>query len=119
MSPQQRESLGSTTPAYDWAQTSNVSALIAGATNTTLGALKSLTRRQRDVLAVMMQGKCNKGIARILDLAEPTVKNHVGAILKTLNATNRTEAVVKVAGASALPTSYTYAISGYSTFLCA
>ena len=117
MSPQQRESLGSATPVYDWAQASNVSALIAGATNTTLGALKSLTRRQRDVLAVMMQGKCNKAICRILNLAEPTVKNHVTAILKALNATNRTEAVVKVARASASPTSYTYTITGYSTFL--
>ena len=42
----------------------------------------------------MMQGKSNKTICRILQLAEPTVKNHVTAILKTLNVTNRTEAVV-------------------------
>ena len=41
-----------------------------------------------------MQGKSNKAICRVLDLAEPTVKNHVTAILKTLNVTNRTEAVV-------------------------
>jgi len=119
MSPQhdQRESLRSATPVYDWAQTSNVPALVAGATSTPPGAIKSLTPRQRDVLAVMMQGKCNKEISRILNLAEPTVKNHVGAILRALNATNRTEAVVKVAKASASPMSYTYKISGYSTFL--
>src|SRR5262245_40634128 len=36
-----------------------------------------LTERQVDVLALMMQGKSNKAICRILDLAEPTVKNHV------------------------------------------
>jgi DNA-binding NarL/FixJ family response regulator len=30
----------------------------------------------------------------MLDLAEPTVKNHVTAILKTLQVTSRTEAVV-------------------------
>ena len=53
-----------------------------------------LTERQLDVLALMMQGKSNKAICRVLDLAEPTVKNHVTAILKTLNVTNRTEAVV-------------------------
>src|SRR5689334_18203187 len=41
----------------------------------------SLTARQRDVLSVMMQGKSNKAICRILNLAEPTVKNHVTAIL--------------------------------------
>lgn len=56
-----------------------------------------LTERQVDVLALMMQGKSNKLICRALDLAEPTVKNHVSAILKALNAANRTEAVVAVA----------------------
>ena len=77
----------------------------------------SLTARQRDVLAVMMQGKSNKAICRILNLAEPTVKNHVTAILKALKVTNRTEAVIKVARASSPSMSYAYTISGYSTFL--
>jgi DNA-binding NarL/FixJ family response regulator len=53
-----------------------------------------LTDRQMDVLMLMMQGKSNKAICRVLDLAEPTVKNHVTAILKALKATNRTEAVI-------------------------
>lgn len=60
-----------------------------------------LTKRQTDVLALMMQGKSNKAICRALDVAEPTVKNHVTAILKALNATNRTEAVI-AAGALGL-----------------
>jgi len=55
-----------------------------------------LTDRQIDVLALMMQGKSNKVISRTLDLAEPTVKNHVTAILKALKVTNRTEAVIAV-----------------------
>jgi DNA-binding NarL/FixJ family response regulator len=55
-----------------------------------------LTARQVDVLALMMHGKSNKAICRILNLAEPTVKNHVTAILKALKATNRTEAVIMV-----------------------
>ena len=55
-----------------------------------------LTDRQLDVLALMMQGKNNKTICRILNLAEPTVKNHVTAILKALKVTNRTEAVIAV-----------------------
>ncbi len=53
-----------------------------------------LTGRQMEVLALMMQGKSNKVICRALDLAEPTVKNHVSAILKALKVTNRTEAVI-------------------------
>jgi DNA-binding NarL/FixJ family response regulator len=55
-----------------------------------------LTQRQMEVLALMMQGKSNKMISRMLDTAEPTVKHHVTAILKALKVTNRTEAVIAV-----------------------
>jgi DNA-binding NarL/FixJ family response regulator len=55
-----------------------------------------LTERQVDVLALMMQGKSNKAICRVLDLTEPTVKSHVSAILKALKVSNRTEAVIAV-----------------------
>ena len=55
-----------------------------------------LSDRQQDVLALMMQGNSNKVICRTLNLAEPTVKNHVSAILKALNVTTRTEAVIAV-----------------------
>ena len=48
-----------------------------------------------DVLALVMRGQSNKAICRTLDLAEPTVKNHVSAILKALNVATRTEAVVR------------------------
>jgi DNA-binding NarL/FixJ family response regulator len=55
-----------------------------------------LTERQVEVLALMMLGKSNKAISRLLDVAEPTVKHHVTAILKALKVTNRTEAVIAV-----------------------
>ena len=55
-----------------------------------------LTGRQIEVLALMMQGKSNKAICRVLKLAEPTVKNHVAAILKALKVKNRTEAAMSV-----------------------
>jgi len=54
------------------------------------------TERQMEVLALVMQGRSNKAISRILDVAEPTVKHHVTAILKALKVANRTEAVVAV-----------------------
>lgn len=69
--------------AHEWRQTSHGSVEYMG-----------LTDRQLDVLSLMMQGKSNKTICRMLNLAEPTVKNHVTAILKALNVSNRTEAVV-------------------------
>src|SRR5262249_1275766 len=56
-----------------------------------------LTERQMEVLALMMRGKSNKAICRALDLAEPTVKIHVSAVLKALKAANRTEAVMAAA----------------------
>jgi DNA-binding NarL/FixJ family response regulator len=55
-----------------------------------------LSERQLDVLAHLMQGKNNKVICRVLGLAEPTVKNHVTAILRALKVSNRTEAVIAV-----------------------
>lgn len=58
------------------------------------GAKLGLTERQAEVLQLMMQGMSNKAICRALDIAEPTVKNHVTAILRALGASNRTEAVV-------------------------
>jgi DNA-binding NarL/FixJ family response regulator len=55
-----------------------------------------LTGRQIEVLALIMQGKSNKAICRVLDLSEPTVKSHVSAILRALKVSNRTEIVVAV-----------------------
>jgi len=59
---------------------------------TTLG----LTPRQTDVLALLLQGKPNKLIARDLNLSVETVKDHVAAVLRTLNVNSRTQAVLAV-----------------------
>jgi len=56
-----------------------------------------LSNRELDVLTLMMEGKTNKTICRTLDISLTTVKHHVGAILKALNVSNRTEAVIAVA----------------------
>ena len=53
----------------------------------------ALTDRQREVLALLVQGKSNKLICRELQIAEPTVKNHITAILKALKVSSRTEAI--------------------------
>jgi len=55
-----------------------------------------LTDRQVEVLALLMKGKSNKTIAKTLNMAVPTVKNHITVVLKALNVTSRTEAVIKV-----------------------
>ena len=48
------------------------------------------------MLALLIQGKPNKLICRDLNLAEGTVKIHVTAILKALNLSNRTQAVITI-----------------------
>ena len=59
------------------------------------GGNAQLTPRQLDVLALLLLGRPNKLIARELGLTEGTVKIHIAAILRTLGASNRTEAVVR------------------------
>jgi len=76
---------------------------------------QNLTPRQRDVLALLMQAKSNKAICRVLNLAEPTVKNHVTAILKALKATNRTEVVIKVSETAVALQSFASTISSSQT----
>jgi DNA-binding NarL/FixJ family response regulator len=51
-----------------------------------------LTRREIDVLELMVKGETNAGIARALVVAEGTVKFHVKNILRKLQASNRAEA---------------------------
>jgi DNA-binding NarL/FixJ family response regulator len=58
----------------------------------------NLTSRQTEVLVIMAAGKSNKTIARELGMSAGTVKVHVAAILKALNVSNRTEAVVSAHG---------------------
>jgi|SRR5579864_1587051 len=57
-----------------------------------------LTRRQRDVLGLIAQGKSNKLIADALAMSESTVKAHVKQIIKRLHVANRTQAALLATG---------------------
>jgi DNA-binding NarL/FixJ family response regulator len=59
--------------------------------------LPSLTPRQLEVLRCVIQGLPNKVIARVLDISDWTVKQHVSEVLHRLGARNRTEAVYAAA----------------------
>lgn len=54
----------------------------------------ALTSRQLDVLRLIVEGRTNKEIARILGLGEGTVKAHVAALLRVLGVQNRSAAAV-------------------------
>lgn len=55
-----------------------------------------LTPRQNDVLTLLLKGQPNKLIARELGLSVETVKDHVAAVLRALNVSSRTQAVLAV-----------------------
>ncbi len=52
-----------------------------------------LTYRETQILNYIAQGNSNKQIARILEISEQTIKNHVSSILRKLNANDRAHAV--------------------------
>jgi NarL family two-component system response regulator LiaR len=52
-----------------------------------------LTNREKQVLALVAEGKTDQAIAFELGVAVGTAKKHIGNIMRKLNASNRTEAV--------------------------
>jgi DNA-binding NarL/FixJ family response regulator len=56
---------------------------------------ETLTPREREVFALIGQGKTNREIAKALFLAETTVKVHVRHILRKLGVRTRTEAAIQ------------------------
>jgi two-component system, NarL family, nitrate/nitrite response regulator NarL len=66
-------------------------------------AWQELTRRQRDVLALISEGRSNKLIADALSMSESTVKAHVKQIIRRLHVANRTQAALLATGARRQP----------------
>ena len=56
-----------------------------------------LTPREREVLALLVEGLSNRAIGERLGISEHTAKFHVTAVMQKLGAQTRTEAVVKAA----------------------
>lgn len=55
---------------------------------------KNLTNRQSQVLGLVAQGMSNKQIAYKMGVSEATVKLHINALLRSVGANNRTQAVI-------------------------
>jgi NarL family two-component system response regulator LiaR len=66
-------------------------ALVEAATEAP-GASYDLTDREREVLALIVDGKSNAHIAEILGISLSTARFHVSTILSKLEAANRAEA---------------------------
>lgn len=59
---------------------------------------QQLTARERDVLTLLAAGTSNREIAKSLGISLKTVQNHVSRILDKLQATDRTQAVLRARG---------------------
>lgn len=57
--------------------------------------IESFSERELEILRLIAGGYSNREIARVVHLAEGTVKNYVSEILDKLNARDRTRAVLK------------------------
>src|SRR4026207_2045682 len=57
---------------------------------------KDLSKREREVVELLLQGKSNKQIAVSLDIAETTVEFHLGNVYAKLQVHSRAEAIVKL-----------------------
>jgi DNA-binding NarL/FixJ family response regulator len=57
--------------------------------------LSALTRREAEVLQLLVRGRTNRAIAKDLLISEGTVKYHVKNVLRKLHATSRADAVAR------------------------
>jgi DNA-binding NarL/FixJ family response regulator len=54
----------------------------------------SLTKREMEILHLIVDGRTNQGIATILGISEKTVKTHCSRLFQRLGVTDRTQAAV-------------------------
>ena len=68
--------------------------LTGGASGPALRGIDALTSREREVLALLADGRSNREIGRALGVTEKTIKTHVSSVLAKLGVADRTQAAV-------------------------
>lgn len=54
-----------------------------------------LTKREKEVISILIKGKSNEQIAKNLHVSVNTIRTHLSSSFKKLNVKNRTELVIK------------------------
>ncbi len=85
--------------------TRRVLALLRGRSKATPDPLGVLTTREREILALVAEGRSNADIAERLVLSEKTVRNHLSGVFEKLGVSNRIEAAALAARHRLPPTS--------------
>ena len=70
------------------------SALLSAGVRSEAGDAAGLSTREREVLALVVEGLPNKLIARRLEISEKTVKAHLTSVFRTIGVDDRTQAAV-------------------------
>lgn len=63
---------------------------------TTTGLLNKLSSRETEIAKLYAQGQTSKEIAEVLCISQATVRNHVAAIYRKLEISNKTELVIRL-----------------------
>jgi len=64
-----------------------------------------MTKREQDVLQLLIEGKTNKEIAIVLEISEYTVRDHVSSLLRKSQSNTRSQLIAKTISRSTPPTS--------------
>ena len=63
---------------------------------TPIPMIEPMTLREKEVVELIMEGKCNKLIVRSLSITERTVKAHVSSILRKMGLDSRYQVVAVI-----------------------
>jgi LuxR family transcriptional regulator, maltose regulon positive regulatory protein len=63
---------------------------------------KNLSKREKDVIELLLQGKSNKQIALTLGISESTVEFHLRSVYRKLQVSSRAEAILKLGKSTGL-----------------
>ena len=55
-----------------------------------------LTKREKEVFELLITNKTTNEIAKILNISEKTVRNHISNVIQKLDVTSRSSAVVEL-----------------------
>jgi len=55
-----------------------------------------LTMREKEIFSLLIKNKTTKDIAKILEISEKTVRNHISNVMQKLGVKGRAQAVVEL-----------------------